>query len=346
MTTRLFVHHPIFRLISPLFAGTLVYLLILLINNSIAVLQETFLGQELYICIGLAYVTQEFSRLSLLFFQRLHLPKSFVLKIALQVISSVVITVILVSLSMYFYFKYVLLYTPNTRELFVFNSIFAFLTMLYVVLYLGHYFLYRKNTEKIEKEVAAKQAVETDFIAFKQGINPKLLFESFEAMIVQMKSDPWKGEALADNFSSVYRYILSRKTRELVALEEEITILEALVGLFNQLPYRKVVLKKMSLSEIWIVPTSLLMLVERIIRTTIASDSQELTIHISEEPQYISIHYLSEERLQQQLDRNSLTDLIRSYRFYSEAPIAIDKDEAGTKTIRLPKLNYHESSHS
>ncbi len=345
MTTRLFVHHPVFRLFSPLFGGTLVYLLILLINNSIALLRETFLGQELYICIGLAYLTQEFSRASLVFFQRLARPKSFLLKVGLQVVSSIVITMILVSLFMYFYFKYLLLYTPNIRELFVFNSIFSFITLLYVVLYLGHYFLYRRNTEKIEKEVAAKQAVETDFIAFKRGINPDLLFESLEAMIVLMKVDPWKAEMLSDNFSTIYRYILSRKAREVVPIAEEITVLNALVTLFNQLPYRKVSLEKVALSGTWVVPSSLLTLVERIIRTTIASENQPLAIRIQEEKEHITVRYKPEEKLQQQLDHQSITDLIHTYRFYSADPIRIGIDQEGAKTIQLPKLNYHESSH-
>ena len=345
MTTRLFVHHPMFRLFSPLFGGTLVYLLILLINNAIAVLQETFLGQELYVCIGLAYLTQEVSRLLLVFFQRLDRPKSFLLKIGIQVISSILITVALVSLSMYFYFKYVLLYTPNTRELFVFNSIFSFITLLYVVLNLGHYFLYRRNTEKIEKEAAAKQAVEADFISFKRGINPNLLFESLEAMIVLMKVDPWKAEALSDNFSTIYRYILSKNAKEVVPIAEEITMLEALVTLFNALPYRKVSLEKVDLNETWVVPTSLLTLVERIIRTTIASENHPLTITIAEEAAHITVRYLPEEKLQQQLDLESLADLARTYSFYSDAPISIREDEGGTRIIQLPKLNYHESSH-
>jgi len=41
---KLFIHHPLFRLLSPLFSGILVYLLLLLINNNIGQLQEAFLS--------------------------------------------------------------------------------------------------------------------------------------------------------------------------------------------------------------------------------------------------------------------------------------------------------------
>ena len=173
---KLFVHHPLFRLLSPLFSGTLVYLLILLINNNIVQLQETFLGQELYVCIGLAYLIQEFSLFSLLFFERLQRPQSFVLKMIVQLVISLIMTMVLVSLAMYFYFKYILQYTPNIRELYIFNAIFIFITIVYLTLYISHHFLYKINTDKIENEVLAKNAIEEDFSQFKRGINPDLLY--------------------------------------------------------------------------------------------------------------------------------------------------------------------------
>ena len=139
---KLFVHHPLFRLLSPFFSGTLVYLLLLLINNNISQLQESFLGQELYVCIGLAFLIQEFSRFSLVFFKNLNIGKSFLLKIAVQLMLTVGVVLILVSSSIYAYFKWVLFYTPNSTELYVFNALFGLIAILYITLYLSHHFLY------------------------------------------------------------------------------------------------------------------------------------------------------------------------------------------------------------
>ena len=58
--TKLFIHTPLFRFLSPIFSGVVSYLLILLINNNIEQLQEQFLGQELYVCITLSYIVHEF----------------------------------------------------------------------------------------------------------------------------------------------------------------------------------------------------------------------------------------------------------------------------------------------
>lgn len=342
---RLFVHHPWFRLLSPLFSGTLVYLLMLLINNAVLYIQEDFLSQELYVCIGLAYLTQEFSRLSLLVFERLQRPKSFLFKVLLQIGVSILLTIGLVYLSMYLYFKYILQYTPNFRELFVFNSIFSFITLLYVVLYLGHYFLFRKNTQKIEKELRAKQAIEYDFASYRNGINPKLLFESLEAMLVVMKENPAKAEELTDHFSTVYRYILSKRKREMVPLREELTIVKALSQLFDHLPYRKVQLGKVSDTDFTVLPTSLLKVMESIIRTTIVSARKALVIDILENKESLEVRYEHEEKLEESLSMDTLMDISHSYRFYTDMPIQI-REEGPFKIIKLPKLTYNESSHT
>ncbi len=341
---KLFIHHPLFRLLSPLFSGTLVYLLILLINNNIGQLEEAFLGQELYVCIGLAYLIQEYARLSLLGFARLKKPSSFPMKLLLHLISSIALCIGLVSLAMFLYFTEVLGYTPNGRELFIFNIIFVVVTMIYLILYLSHQFLYKINTERLAMETANKQEVEADFLKFKRGINPDLLFESLESLLVLMKKRPDAAEAQSDYFSSVYRYILSKKNRELVPIGEELNVLNEFLGLFAYLPYRKIQLKGTGPNKVWVVPGSVLAIVERIIRTTIASEDQKLLLELGEDADSIKIKYRPEERLLQGFRMEDLADVARNYEFYSDRPLKI-LEEAPYRTIEIPKLNWNESSH-
>ncbi len=336
---KLFVHHPLFRLLSPLFSGILVYLLLLLINNTIDQLQDTFLGQELYVCIGLAYIIQEFSRYSLLFFKSFKKPKSFLTKLILQTITSVLLTIVLVTVTMILYFKYVLLFTPNSRELLVFNSIFVFITIIYVILFVAHYYLHKINTEKLTKEKEAKAAIEDSFKEFKKGINPDLLFESLEALLVLMKKDADKAEALADRFSSIYRYILTKKNNELVAINEELYTLEELVALLNQLPYRKVSLQNSLSGNSFIVPCTLLQIIETIVKTTVVSENQKLIISIEESEGELNISYNPEEKLRDSFTIDSIQDILKSYSFYTDQNIRIAVDGI-YKSIFLPQLYY------
>lgn len=342
---KLFVHHPLFRLLSPLFSGTLVYLLILLINNNIGQLREAFLGQELYVCIGLAYLIQEFARFSLVLFERLKLSISFFWKLIVQIVSTVIIGIGLVSTAMYIYFTEVLAYTPNSRELLIFNSIFSVITLIYLVLYLSHQFLYKVNTDRIAMEIEAKQKVEDDFREFKRGVNPKLLFESLESLLVLMKRNPEEAELLSDHFSSVYRYILAKKNRELVPLVEEMKILTELLKLFAHLPYRKIRLGRVGEYDTWVVPGSLLNIVERIMRSTIPSNVHELTLDILETPETLQIQYRPEEVLRGRFETEDLGDISRNYRFYSDGPVQI-LTKAPYKIVELPKLRLDASSHN
>ena len=342
---KLFVHHPLFRLLSPLFSGTLVYLLILLINNNIGQLEEAFLGQELYVCIGLAYLIQEYARLSLLWFARSAWPKTFFLKLLVQLISTIAIGVVLVTSAMYLYFYHVLGYSPNGRELFIFNSIFSLITLFYLVLYLSHEFLYKVNTDRITKEIEAKDEIEADFLQFKKGVNPELLFESLEALLVLMKKNPEDAEQLSDHFSSVYRYMLAKKSRELVPLSEELEILEESLRLFTYLPLRKVLLKKEGTFDSWVVPGSLLTIVERIARSTIPTSDTDLAIAIMERNETILLEYIPEEVLRGSFLTKDLGDIARNYRFYTDRTIQVTEKHPH-KIVEIPKLSLDESSHS
>ena len=340
---RLFVHNPLFRLLAPAFSGTLVYLLVLLLNDAVLYIQEDFLSQELLVCIGLAYLTQEFSRWSLIAFERLKWPKALGARVAFQLVSSVLLTIALVTGAIILYFTNVLYYKPSARELYVFNSIFAFITLLYIVLYFGHYFLFRRNTKKLAQETLAKQAIEGDFSAYVQGIHPELLFESLEALLVIMKKDSDKAEALADHFASVYRYLLSRRKRELVPLKEEWGMAQELVKLFNHLPYRNLRLVSEKLPEQQVVPTTLLGIIEQVIRTTIPTNTRVLELKLKAADDGLSLRYTTEERLNRSFNLESIPSITSAYRFYTDSPLVIAQ-EGLEKIVQIPNLVVDEGS--
>ena len=252
-------------------------------------------------------------------------------------------TVVLVTSAIYVYFTNILFYEPSFRELYVFNSIFSFITLLYVVLYLGHYFLFRKNTKQLEEEALAKRSIERDFSSYLKGIHPELLFESLEAMLVSMKDSPEKAEELSDHFSEVYRYILSKRKREMVTLQEELEVTQKLIQLVNHLPHRKIQLGKTVQKAVHIVPTALLKLVEAVVRTTIPAANKVLVMVMEDQGKFLRLRYKPEEKLQESLTVATLGDIARAYQFYSEEPLQVHR-EGDFKIIQLPKLTYYESS--
>ncbi len=341
---KLFIHHPLFRMISPLCSGTLIYMLILLINNNVSQLKDTFLGQELYVCIGLAYLIQEYSRVSLSFFRNIKESVPFLFKIVFQAILSVIVCIAIVSTAMYVYYKVVLGFTPNVSDFVVINSIFSVFTLVYLVLYISHQFLYKVNTEKIDQELLNKEAIEKDFFQFKKGINPNLLFESLESLLVIMKKDVEKAELLLDHFSSVYRYILTKKTQELIAFNEEVKVLNEFLLLFKELPYRAIKLTGNTTINTLVIPGSIIAIIEEIIRSTIVSTEITLTIELVEEESSFLIKYQPEEKLINALDLSKINDIKKTYSIYTIDDITIKQDTI-YKTIKIPKLSLNESSH-
>lgn len=334
---RLFIHYPLFRLLSPLFSGIMAYVLILLINNNVEQLEEYFLGEELYFCIGLAYVTQEFSRLSLVLFEKWKTPWSEWKQLIVQLLSSILLTILLVSGCIYSYYHYMLGFDPSFSELVVFNSIFSGVTAIYISLYLSHQMLYRINTRKLENELKIKEGIEADFRQFKQGINPQLLFESFEALIVLMHKDPESAEFFMDHLSRVYRYILSGKGRELVPIKEELNALSDLIALFSYLPYRNIFIEKETDLKTWVIPGSLLFLAEQIIRSTIRSTEIAVNLKIYEEENSLCLSYQMHEKITQSLQQEQIQQIKESYAVYSDYPVII-QEKNNIKTIEIPQL--------
>ncbi len=342
---KLFVHHPLFRLLSPLFIGAMVYLLILLINNNIDQLKETFIGEELYICIGLAYLIQESARLSLFLFNRINQPARIFFRVLIQVFFSLLVSWILVTISMKTYFHYVLNYSPNNNELLIFNGLFSMITLIYASVYISHHYMHKVNITRKEEEENKLKHVEADFIDFKKGINPSLLFDSLETMLVLMKDDPENAEELSELFSLVYRYLLSQRTHELIQIQEEVDIVDTFIKMYTYLPFQKIDLVYDINESFNIVPGSLLVLLERIIRSCICVPDTMLSITLEVSNDHLHMRYIHQEKLRNNLNQADLEDINRKYSFYSESLVTISVSN-DIKTISIPKLTIDESCHN
>lgn len=340
---KLFIHKPLFRLLSPVFSGVIVYLLILLVNNNVAQLQNEFLGEELYVCIGMSYLIQEFSRILLLLFKRFSFFYNTLLSIVLQIVISMILCVVIVTFAITLYYKNVLGFSPNSEELWLFNSIFCAITVIYTLLFISHQYLYKINNEKLKEEQNYLIHIEQDFKEFKQGINPDLLFESLENLLVLIQQDKDKADDFIDYLATIYRYILSSKQKQLVPWKEEIENTEVLVKLFNYLPYRNVTIINKLESSFLIVPRSLLFIIEQIIRTTIISATVELTILIEEEKEYFKISYQTNDKITAVFSIDSFNEIERIYRIYSNSKIEVITSDS-KRTIAIPKLTTKESN--
>ncbi|GGH01956.1 hypothetical protein GCM10011416_20940 [Polaribacter pacificus] len=334
---KLFIHKPFFRLLSPIFSGVICYLLVLLVNNNVGQLTEDFLGQELYFCILLSYAVQEFSRLLLQLFQKLPTIGGTLLTISVKCLVSLILSMVIITVFISVYYQLILGFSPSTEELLLFNSIFSSITFVYICLYISHQYLYKINSQKLAMELLRKKNIEEDFKQFKQEINPKLLFESLESLLVLLNENNDQVDDLIDQLAIIYRYILSNKTTELVTIEKELEVLNHFILLYNYLPYRKVVLNVSALTNFLIVPGSLLFVIEQVIRSVIISQHSKLLITIEQQAESIEVRYTPEDLLIAGFDAVNFVSLKKAYSIYSKNEIQIQELD-NMRVISIPKL--------
>lgn len=334
---RLFIHHPLFRLLSPVFSGIVVYLLIILFSNDVGQLQEQFLGEDLYVCIGLSYIIQEVSRLLIVVFKKLPIYRSNIITILLEVIFSIVLTVGIVTTAITLYYKHVVGFSATSEDLWMFNSVFSVITVIYILLYISHLYLYKMNSEKLQLEEQIKQHIEDDFHEFKRGINPELLFESFEALLVLINNDQEQADDFIDYLATIYRYLLSSREKQLVSVADELQVLIEFEKLMNALPYRSLQVNQKLSTDFLVVPGALLSIIEKIVKETIVSKDIHLVINISESTSHVILNYEYQDKIQSRFGIDQLDEVIQVYKIYNTLDIELEETET-ERSLSIPKL--------
>jgi len=330
-----FIYKATTRLTSPIISGTILYMLLLTIFNDISSLLELYFTKELFVCIGLAYLTQE---ITIAFF-KFEKDGSNLIKYSFRIPIVLTIVCAVTAINICLYYKYINGFSPSHFEYIVFLSLFSLLSLIHVAITVSYNLLHQKNLDQLHREENLKRDIERDFMQFKNGINPKLLFESLESLIILSHHDLEEADKLIDQLSTVYRYILSKRRRELIECHEEVIIAEELVKLFNHLPYGSIALKSDDHLETLIVPGTLLFLIELIINKSIKTKLATTLISLTNGDDNIILSFKYKAKLGDQLESMDFDLLNHSYQFYTDNKLSFDKT-MGKQSILIPKLNY------
>jgi hypothetical protein len=349
MKKKYFIHNPLFRLLAPVVYGVIVYLLILLINNNLSQLNEIFIGQEVYICIGLTFLSFESIRRIILLLDKFLPARWQSLAITIQIVLSIAASLTLVIISLSLYFNWVVGFSITASQLKVFSVIYLITALLYNLLYYSNYYLNRENTLKLSAEKQQQEVLELEISEFKNDINPDLLYESLESTIGLLYTDPETAEEYIDNLASTYRYALTNRHMEFIAVQSEIQAAHDIVRLLKEqyfgqlrLDFHPDVMKE----ERQLIPGSLPMAVESLVRNTIITQKEALVISCYlEEDEYLVLQCKLNDRLH--LHEESVRSLVRlqkSYALYSDKPMIQVKAYA-ENYIKFPVVKVSEEVH-
>lgn len=322
---RYFIHNTLFRIVAPPIYGVLVYMLVLLINNDVTQVKAIFSTGEVYVCIGLTYLCFEGMRLTIVILNRLLKRKGETARIAIQLLVTTILSISIVYGSLSLYFIYVIGFSITATQLLIFGIIFGVSALLYNLLYFSNYFLQKENTIRLDGEKKQLEVLQMEMLEFKNEINPDLLYEGLESVIALMYRDVEQAEEYIDDLASAYRYVLSNRHLELVPLSSELEAARVLIRLLNERYNGNLVFDwspDASEIEAMLIPGSLPIIIEGIIRNTIIPRSESFVIKCYIEDEYITI----QSRLNDRLIVHSAAEvafnrLQRSYSLYSDLPL-------------------------
>lgn len=342
---RYFIHNPLFRILAPAIYGVLIYLLILLINNNVAQVNELFISQEVYVCIGLSYISFEFTRLIIIVMNKLLKDRYQSVRIALQFVITAALSVTLVLVCLSFYFKLMIGFTISGTQLMTFGSIFTVTAFLYNLLYFSNYYLQKENTLKLNAEKQQREVLEMEMLEFKNDINPDLLYESLENLIGLMYRDVEQAEEYIDCLASAYRYVLSNRQQELVSAATELEAARIMVRLLNEKYHGQLrfepALENDEL-DCMLIPGSLPVIIESMVRNTIITRFEPFVIRCYVEDDYITIQSRLNDRLvTHPTSELALTRLQKSYSLYSDLPL-IKVKAYQENYVKLPVIRVAE----
>lgn len=297
---------------------------------------------------ALSYLSFESNRLVIVLLDKFLKGKYLLLRIPVQLIFSTLISTMLVVISISLYFIYALGFSMAGTQLLVFGIIYLVTSLLYNVMYFSNDYLQRENTLKLTAEKQQREVLEMEMAEFRNDINPDLLYESLENVISLMNRKNDQAEEYIDYLASAYRYVLTNRQRELISLRVEVDAAQNIIRLLNERYFGQLKLD-IALQEedlaLQLIPGSLPIALECIVRNTIISNQEPLTIKCYlEDDEYLVIQSRLNDRLIQHSESAmALTRLQKSYTLYSDRPL-IQVKAYEENYIKLPVLRITEEA--
>ena len=341
------IHNPVFRIFTPLFYGTAMYILILLIFDSISQLSENFFSIEVILCIVITYLIFESLRLYALLIEK-NCPDhcEMFYRLLIQVGGSIIISFAITSLIITFYFTQLVGFSSYRTESIVFNAIFIFTGVLYNMIYFSFFYLNRINVSQLEQEEVLRKNAEIELNTYKNKINPGFLYSSLETLIGLSKQNIDKADQFILKLSDVYRNILSSKNTDLTFLREEIKISETFVEIVNYKyggNLKLIITGNLDQKKCKVISGTLVVIIEDIINRSVINPVQPLQVTFRINENTLTINHTIQNRLVQEFTKKTELKLLKkAYLSYGQESIVVE-EKINQRNYHIPLFELDES---
>lgn len=198
----------------------------------------------------------------------------------------------------------------------------------------------------LASEILQRQNIQYKFDVLKNQLNPHFLFNTFSTLISLIPEDAALAEKYTRKLSSVYRYILSGKDKELVTLEKEIEFVNAYMFLVS-IRFDDNVKFSIDISEelmgCYLPLLSLQLLIENAVKHNRISKSSPLSITIKSEGEMLVVQNNLQKRSSAEgSTKIGLKNIASRYELIGDAKLEIEQSP-DYFTVRLPLIKEHRA---
>ena len=345
MQNRWYYNNYAFRLASPILIGLVVYLLVLLFFDSVGELRTNFFSNELVFVIFLTLIFLETNRLVIVVLNKVYPFKDkFKLRILLQFLISIMASVVVISLVLYFYFVQFEGFSTISTELITFNLIYLLTSILFNLYYFSILLLQTRNNARFDEESKKKINIELEMETFKNHVNPDFLFQSLEIILSELHRDKKQADEQINNLAQIYRFTLDNKDAELIPLNKEVSSLLPVMRIFKA-KYKDALEFTSQMdnnTEKYIIPGTLQIFFENAISRNINTTSIPLKFTLETLDSNLVLSYSLNRKLRSDVgSENRINYLKRAYRYFSDQEISIIENKESMQ-ISIPLLIMEE----
>jgi LytS/YehU family sensor histidine kinase len=197
----------------------------------------------------------------------------------------------------------------------------------------------------MEAEQLKNISAQTELQLIKNQINPHFLFNNLNVLSALIMKNNSEANRFIEEFSKVYRYILSNHDKELVELNKELDFIKPYIFLLEK-RFAEGLIIKINIPEnykgLYIIPASLQMLIENAIKHNVVSRSKPLLIDVDiNDNNTIAVsNNLQAKQTVENSTGIGLQNIVKRYKLVSNRDVVISNNEKSFIVV-LPLLNVN-----
>jgi len=207
------------------------------------------------------------------------------------------------------------------------------------------YYFKEYQTTSLHAEQLKSITAQAELQLIKSQINPHFLFNNLNVLAALIMKDNKEANRFIEEFSKVYRYILSNHDKELVELKTELDFIKPYIFLLEK-RFAEGLIIKVQIDDAYfnqlIIPASLQMLIENAIKHNVVSRNKPLLIdvHTNGNNTIVVSNNLQAKQTIENSTGIGLQNIIRRYQLVSNKHITIDNNNKQF-TVSLPLLTVN-----